>query len=389
MQKILLFLTLLAVSALLLAQTPDWQWVLQGGGNQCDEGLWVHCMPDFVYVSGQFYKTTSIGDTTLDGENSWTALLAECTKNGEWDFAMSLGLKKDNFQIMETTFDDMYIYGASRFEAQVDAEIDILTSKGNYDFYVMKRVFGQDEIIWCVQAGGTERDEILGIDVDQNDNCYITGRFAGTAEFGSFSLSSKDGNDIFVAKISKDGRWLWATSAGGQAHDGGNGIAVDKYGNVYVTGALQVDAEFGNTNLTASGTEGYSDIFIAKLDPDGNWIWAKSVGGKYTEYANDIDVDENGQIFVAGVFEENLIIAGNSFHSKGGTDIFVAKADTDGVWQWSISAGGLSYDVVQGIDVDKDGSIYITGYFKGKSNFGSHTVSVDDEKDLFVAKIVE
>lgn len=384
-----LSIVVLFLSLVSQAQSPHWEWVLQGGGDKDEIGKWVHCRPDLIYLSGDFYKYTTIGDTTLDGAGTWAAFIGGCTKTGEWEFVMNLGSAKENFQDMEVTENDEYLYGVDRFEVEVEIGNNTYTNRGSYDFFIVKRFFGKDGVIWSLHGGGPEYDDIGGLTVDQYDNCYITGRFAGTAQFGPFSLTSKAENDLFVAKISKDGEWLWVQSAGGTAHDIGKGIAVDKSGNVYITGAFQLDAQFGNTKLQSTGNVGYSDVFIAKLDPNGNWLWAKNCPGDYTETGKDIAVDKNGYPVVIGEYDYNINIGGNSFQSKGSTDIFVAKANPNGEWVWTISASGSGTIAAEGIDVDDNGDTYVIGYFKGSPNFGNHTVSVDKEKDLFVAKIVE
>ena len=93
----------------------------------------------------------------------------------------------------------------------------------------------------------------------------MTGGFQGTATFGSHTLTSNGDKDIFAAKLDPSGNWLWAVNAGGIRYDWGIGIAVDGAGNAYVTGDFEGTATFGSHTLTASGGYWDKDIFVAKL----------------------------------------------------------------------------------------------------------------------------
>mgnify|MGYP002682318742 CR=1 FL=1 len=124
-------------------------------------------------------------------------------------------------------------------------------------------LFAQNEDwIWANQAGGTDLDWGESIAVDDNGNSYVTGRFYGSATFGTTTLTGSGDSDIFVAKLDINGNWLWAKQAGGTSNDIGIGIDVDDNGNSYITGGFIDIATFGTTTLTSSG---YYDIFVAKL----------------------------------------------------------------------------------------------------------------------------
>ncbi len=105
---------------------------------------------------------------------------------------------------------------------------------------------------------------ISGIATDGSGNSIVTGNFGGTATFGDTTLTSVGLADIFIAKYNGDGSFLWAAQAGGGSSDNGLGIATDGSGNILVTGFFGGVATFGNTTLISAGDQ---DIFIAKLSP--------------------------------------------------------------------------------------------------------------------------
>ena len=105
---------------------------------------------------------------------------------------------------------------------------------------------------WAVRAGGTDYEESISIATDSQGNQYITGMFDEIATFGSHTLTTSGGGDIFVAKLDASGNWLWAVRAGGTENDWGLFITVDGADNAYVTGYFQNTATFGNHTLTTN-----------------------------------------------------------------------------------------------------------------------------------------
>jgi hypothetical protein len=126
---------------------------------------------------------------------------------------------------------------------------------------------------WAAAVGGDTGNAVA---TDSAGNVYMTGSYSGsfTPAGSSVALTSAGGSDIFVAKYSRSGAFLWATSMGG-AQDGAGGIAVDGSGNAFIVGSYFGTATFGSTALTMPA--GLStDAYVAKLDTNGNPLWAKN-----------------------------------------------------------------------------------------------------------------
>lgn len=128
---------------------------------------------------------------------------------------------------------------------------------------------------WITNATGENTQRARGIACDEDDNIYVCGHFLGDTTFGPGLLSSNGDTDAYIAKMNPDGEWLWAQKAGGTGSDDAWSIAVDNAGNVYLTGIFESTASFGTHSLVSAGDY---DIFVAKLDSDGNWLWERSAG---------------------------------------------------------------------------------------------------------------
>ena len=259
---------------------------------------------------------------------------------------------------------------------------DIISS-GSTDIFIAK--YDASGIVqWVRQAGGQDIDAAKNIAVDGSGNSYITGEFQGNANFGSITLTSTGSYDLFIAKYDTYGNVLWAKQSGGAGIEMGRGIAVDERGNCFITGYFNGSATFGSTTLTSSGSY---DIFIAKYDSTGNFLWADRAGSTGEDFGRNITVDDSGNSYITGTFR-NLADFGNTIlTSSGDEDIFIAKYDVSGNLVWAKRAGGTSKDAAFGIAVDKSGNSYITGEFQGSANFESTTLSSTSSlPDIFIAR---
>jgi len=234
---------------------------------------------------------------------------------------------------------------------------------------------------WVASGGGPSSDYGLSFTMDGQGNSYIAGTYAGTAKFGTKSITSAGAFEAFVVKLKPDGSFAWAASAGGTDSDRANGVAVDGSGNVYITGWYRGSAKFGSTTLKSKGT---SDIFVAKLSSAGNFIWAKSAGGTDSDTGQAIASLGSAGVIMAGDIQSSTATFGNKNTSSKGS--FVAKLDAAGAFSWVTDYGGNVDTKVLGLALDASGNSHVTGNFKGTGKFGSKTITAMGE-DAYVAKL--
>lgn len=203
------------------------------------------------------------------------ALLSAATVQGqEWELVKSVGgvnFDESNAILVDkqgNTYITGYFFGTATFGSTS------LTSVGESDIFLVK-FDASGNVVFAKRAGGIGSEEGNGIAIDENLNCYITGYFQATATFGLTNLISAGENDIFVAKYDASGNVLWAMRAGGIGVDESKAIAIDGSGHPYLTGRFQGSANFGSTTLLSAGN---SDFFISKLDSLGNVQFTKQGG---------------------------------------------------------------------------------------------------------------
>jgi hypothetical protein len=252
-------------------------------------------------------------------------------------------------------------------------------------------------------CNGTSNTIARAMTADAQGNVYITGGLNGTVDFdpgpAAYSLTgaSYSRSNVFVAKYTRSGALCWARTFPGSASNDelGYAIAVDASGNVYTTGSFvgTVDFDPGPGTFNVTGSVANNDVFISKLDADGNFVWARGVGGSGADVGNGLAVAADG-VYVTGSFSGtgdfdpgngtyNLVNAGN-------TDVFLLKLDEAGNFAWARGIGGTGYDVGNAITISPDGYVYATGSFSASADFdpsaSTFNLTSAGAGDVFVSK---
>lgn len=253
---------------------------------------------------------------------------------------------------------------------------------------------------WAKKIGGNNQDAGTAVAVDASGNIYTVGYFDGTVDFdpgtGVSNMTSTNGN-AFLSKLDAAGNFVWAKYLG---FGNCSAIAIDASGNILITGGFNSTNDFdpGSGTFTISPTAGSVDVFITKLDINGNFLWARSIGNAYSDVSTSIAVDPSGNVYTTGYFRGTVDFdpgAGttNLVENGGSCDIFISKLDALGnyVWAKRIGAPSFSYDYGYGIAVDALSNVYLTGSFYSGADFdpgpGTAGPSIPGGGDnIFVAK---
>ncbi|MEW6469873.1 MAG: T9SS type A sorting domain-containing protein [Bacteroidota bacterium] len=284
-------------------------------------------------------------------------------------------------------------YGASgsdfSYALATDASGNIIVggdiSSNSRDGFVNK-YDAAGNLMWSIVIGGVNKDVVYGVKTDAVNSVYVTGYFSNTVDFdpspSTFNLTSNGGRDIFLAKYDAAGTLVWAFNVGGPIstayEEGGQDIAING-ANVYLAGNFEGTADFdpsvGSNTLTSNGS---LDIFVAKYDTSGNYAWAFNVGSANKhDYCYGIDIDASENVYITGGFEEtadfdpSVSTATLTSASVNAQDIYVAKYNSSGAYQWAFQAGGNTGvdDHAFDIDVTPAGDVYIGGEVWGPADF--------------------
>ena len=254
---------------------------------------------------------------------------------------------------------------------------------------------------WTRRAGGKEADFGQALALDGFGNMYVLGSFRGKATFGSITHQTSGIMNLFVAKLSPNGTFLWVEKIGGINAQAkvrlGADLTLDNKGNIYVTGSFNNTIALGSFRLTSAGKE---DVFIAKIDKNRKCLWAVRAGGSNYAIPKRIEVDQSGQVYITGMFKGSARFGSIQLTSANNENhIFISKLSPSGKFMWVKMIGGKStahqtYISVEDLLVDKNGNSYLTGSFENEIRFGAKTlksfVSPDSHSstgDTFLGKL--
>jgi hypothetical protein len=409
MRKItLLFFTILFSNATCYAQNYVWAKNIGGSGSDLGAAIAIDRVGS-IYATGTFSGTVDFDPgmaTTLltsAGQNDIFVLKLDASGNLLW--AKGMGGTSTEYATSITVDDLGNVYSTGWFTGTADfdpsAGTSTLTSSGSLDVFVTK-LDSSGHLLWAKSMGGTSAERAMSVTVDSFGNVYTTGWFEGIADFdpgaGTSNLSSVGSADVFISKLDPLGNFIWAKNIGGASAERAMSVTVDDFGYVYTTGWFGGTADFdpgaGTSNLSSVGS---ADVFISKLDPSGNFIWAKNMGGTGTSsvFGTAMALDGSNIVYTTGFFQGTVDFdpgAGlNNLTSEGSRDIFISKLDSAGNFIWAKSIGGTNYAESHSVAVDGFGNVYTTGYFHGTADFdpgtGTRSLTSEGAHDVFISKL--
>jgi len=388
-----------------LDRNGNFVWAKRMGGASEDVGNSITVDSNGnIYVTGYFEGADAVfGTTNLASDGGFDIFVTKLDSNGNFIWAKRMGgISEDKgHHIIVDSSGNVYSTGYFSGTADFDPSdlTSNLTSAGAFDGFVSK-LDSNGDFVWSKRMGGANQDEGTSITLDSNNDAYTTGYFgAGDADFGATNLTSAGLEDIFVSKLDSSGNFVWAKKMGGTSADKSFSITIDSNSDVLTTGTFQsTDADFdpgASTSILAQVAGG--DAFVSKLDSNGNFVWAKRMGGVNEEVGYSIGVDSSNNIYTTGSFYTFSLATADfgvnpPLSSAGDNDIFVAKLDSNGTTLWAKSMGGSYSDIGYGIDLGINGNIYITGYFSSPDidfdpGAGTFNLPLIGNTDIFISKL--
>lgn len=225
------------------------------------------------------------------------------------------------------------------------------------------------------QFGGNSIDEGKATCSDRSGNIFISGFFYGTVsyKFGNDSIkaSSNGESDVFIAKLNQAGELIWFKTFGGGSYDGVFAITSDLKGNVILTGNFWDTCDFNpSSKIENHVSNGDGDVYVLKLDKNGNFLWVNSFGGREFDNSLGICSDSKNNIYTTGHFLGEFEFKGNDSITKwksiGHEDAFILKMDSNGKTLWVNFLSGTFLQEGNSIVIDNEDNVIAVGEYSGE-----------------------
>jgi uncharacterized protein (AIM24 family) len=368
-----------------------WSRSFGNSGSEEGNGVATDSAGNVVITGVQGSYQIDFGGGLQSGHPGSEIFVAKYSSSGAWVWSRTIGGNGNDsgggVAIDPRPGSDVVVTGAMDASSiGVDFGGGALFSAGFQDVFLVKYSGSSGAHVWSRRFGGGLVDVGSGVAVDSGGNVYVTGTFEGTADFGGGGLTSAGGKDVFVAKYTSAGSFVWSKQFGGSSSDFAGGIAVDGAGDVAIAGRFQGSINFGGGNLTSAGGE---DAFLAKLSgASGGHVWSKRFGATSNDNAAGVDTDGSGNVVVTGYYSGSVDFGGGPLVSNT-FDVFAAKYSSTGGHIWSRRYGDFNYQFGSAVAAAPTGDVTLTGYFTNIIDLGSGvlTSSSSNTNDVFFAGV--
>jgi hypothetical protein len=417
-----------------------WQQIIQGlvgGGNSFADSADVIAVDAAgnSYVAGNFYGTLKLGNFTLTSTGALDVFVEKLDTLGNvlWvhQFANTGNFGPPSFDRLGTCAPkgivvdhagNVVVTGAFTGHTDMDPanpgqhflDYPAPGQSGHPDAYVVK-LDANGNFTWEAQVVNVERDGAgsEAIAVDAHNNVYVLGGFANHFYFNdktadnsvqqganALTLTGPDITNLDVWKLNADGTNAWVSQVTSQAYNAplwGLGIAVDKHGDIYTTGAFNgaaVDfdptvSHSGNPDIVTSPNFNFN-TFVDKMDGGGHWLWTRQISSTADNWGRGLTLDSAGNPYITGFLSGDSML-GNFLLTPASSagNSYIAKLSPQGVFLNAAKSLDLSPDgdKAEAIAVDSQGSVDIVGSFASNMNWpGLPALTSPGGSDLFVVK---
>ncbi len=350
-------------------------WNKTYGGTKDDRGQSVVQTSDGGYaIVGYAMSDDGDGSNNEGFHDNWILRL-DANGNILWEKSFGFSGHDHSYDVTQTSDGGLFFAG---FLDVTSSGGEGNTGKGSYltrhgvgEFWGTKLDI-DGNLVWRRYFGGTNNDRSFGV-LEANDGGLL---MAGASESNDFDVSNSKGSyDFWVVKVSSTGTLLWESSFGGTGIDKSYDI-VKTNDNAYV-----ITGNTFSTDTDISRNNGESDVWLIKIDDNGNLVWEKTFGGTAFDAARGLSTTADGGFVIAG---NSKSVDGDLQENKGENDLWIVKTDSAGNLTYQSTFGGSGLDY--GFDAleTEDGSLILVGETASEDFSG---LQLKGMTDLVVIKI--
>ena len=389
MKKYILFFSMFTLlHAVTYAQ--GWLWAEQEGSDRTEQLLSLcQDINQNLYLSSSVHL--GLGGSSINiylGSDTFTVLdgklaIVKYNDNGVYQWAKLFDnghyMNSSNVYVYnDKSNNNLYLFGD--FEDSIRFDTTLLFAQGRDLFFA--RMNENGNILWAKRISGTGSEFEGIVSFENNGNIVINGLTTNGADIDTFNVPP----GTFYVRYDTSGNCLNAKTVFQPADSVINFDRVEFNNISYLTGYFSGTAQFDTISLTSNGA---TDFFIAAMDKNFNFQWAKNIGGSRDDGGRVITCDNSAKLYVTGYFMDSISVANQVFYSPTIYG-FILQADTNGVVNWfqqitgniNSNGGGPSIDKLRTFNNDL---LYIGGNFSDTVQFGNQNIIANSPSDAFIA----
>lgn len=391
MRKAYIFTTFYIFAVSMFSQMPNFQWAKSLGSSVANDFSEDICLDKYgnIFLTGFFHGTVDFDPgpglynlTSNSGQEDVFVLKLNPQGNLVWARNMGGPSYDHGYSINVDAYGNVYTTGYFMGNSDFDPGLGTFflnSVAGTPDVFISK-LDSLGNFIWAKQIGGTGSDLGNEIGSDSKGNIYVTGHFIGTVDFnpgiGNWNLSTpSNSKDAFILKLDQNGLFIWANKYGGKGSDNGVSLVIDNLSNVLTTGYFSDTVRLNSSSTTGIQiSKGVDDMFILKLDSNGNYLWSKQIGGISGDWPFSISVDSKNNVLTTGIFSGTVdfdpgLSSYNLTCTSSSLDMFVCKLNDNGGFIWAKSILNKGANIPNSIFIDRLDNVYTTGFFEDTTDF--------------------
>ncbi len=350
------------------------QWQKTYGGSKDDRGESIIQTTDDGYAIVGYNKSDDEDTTENAGFQDVWILKLDVTGNVSWQKSIGFSGADQGFSIIQTSDGGYFVGGiidvtASGGEGNSKMAHAYVKHAGG-DYWGLK-LASDGSLQWRKYFGGKNTDTCY--DVIETDDGFI---LVGSSDSIDVDINGNKGSyDFWIVKIDKEGKLLWEKSLGGKEIDEAYSIVKTSDGNLIIAG------ESRSNDQDVTELKGAADVWVVKIDYNGDILWQKTFGGSSFDVARSIAATRDSGFVITG---SSRSLDKDVNENKGENDIWILKINSTGKLLWQKTIGGTGIDFAYGVAELQDNSIVVVG--------DTDSSEIDTEKnkgftDLFIAKI--
>jgi len=382
MKKLFLFALLFFITQLASAQT-GWVWAntgstvgTAGGPGPSSKSAAVDGNGN-LYLTGSLSVSLTVGTITLTTATYHNFYLIKYAPSGAVLWAVTAtssavntgGTAIDidtagNIVVVGTTMSDTLTFGSLTVTSPQP------TSNLMYKSFIVKYSPAGTVLTASILPNNIY---LYGVSHDSKGYLYLAGKYDGAPTLGTFTLPNSSLEDVFLAKCSPTGTFLWVTAGGSSAVDELCDLVVNGNGDAFILGSYVNTMTLGNTTVSGSSSSSSTrHMFLSRIDSSGNVLWATSTNAgnpSATISPRHLSKDVHGNLYASGTFVGPAISFNNNvslsynYNSAfyGDPNSFFVKYNANGTALWATSVGGQNYGMSTA--PDPSGIVYVSGVF--------------------------